>query len=242
MKIEYRAFPFLEVRVDGDGQPKVVGHAAVFNSLSEDLGGFREKIAPGAFTKTLKEADVRFLINHDGLPLARTKSGTLDLKEDDRGLRIEAALEPEDPDVQRLLPKMQRGDLDQMSFAFRAIVDEWDTSKTPQVRTLKEVSLFDVSIVTFPAYPRTSVKVRSIMTEAGIDFDALAGIMARVDHGLAISGDDTDIIDASLEVLRRYIPAEPSQGAHSDGGAGGELRQGPPLSLLWRRLELASRT
>jgi HK97 family phage prohead protease len=83
---------------------------------------------PGAFAATLaKKPDVRLLINHDGLPLARTTSGTLKLREDKRGLHFEAELDATDPDVQRILPKVQRGDLSQMSFAFRTIKDAWRT-------------------------------------------------------------------------------------------------------------------
>lgn len=167
MDIERRAFVIdgLAVETREGGGPRLVGHAAVFNQLSEDMGGFREQVAAGAFAAAIGQDDVRLLINHDGLPLARTASKTLRLSEDARGLRIEADLEPTDPDVLRLLPKLQRGDVSQMSFAFsvRPGGQDWardDEGRT--VRTLKKLRLWDVSVVTFPAYPQTDIAVRAL--------------------------------------------------------------------------------
>lgn len=159
---EYRCCAEMEIRAEAD-KVTVGGYAAVFNSLSQDLGGFREVIRRGAFQSTIAGgADVRFLINHDGLPLARTKSGTLRLAEDDRGLRIDASLDPTDPDVQRLVPKMRRGDLSQMSFGFRTLKDAWRQEGADQIRELHSVDLFDVSAVTYPAYQSTEVALRSL--------------------------------------------------------------------------------
>lgn len=154
------------------------GHAALFNSWSEELqtfaGSFREKIAPGAFDGALKrQDDVRLLINHDGLPLARTRSKTLELSTDEEGLRVWARLDPSDPDVQRVVPKMRRGDLDQMSFAFTIEEDEWVEDKKAGTveRTITRVGeLFDVSVVTYPAYPETDAALRELRAaaEAGL--------------------------------------------------------------------------
>lgn len=153
----------LETRADK--APMLRGHAALFDTLSEDLGGFREKIARGAFAEAVGRDDVRFLVNHEGLPLARTASKTLRLAEDARGLAFEADLDPADPDVARLMPKIARGDLTQMSFAFHVMPDgqDWgqDTDGTV-VRTIKKVRLSDVSVVTFPAYTATDVARRSL--------------------------------------------------------------------------------
>lgn len=152
-----------EVRVkkSDDGKRTITGHAAVFNSLSEPLGGFREKIAPGAFKGTLT-ADVRALWNHDpNHVLGRTTSGTLRLSEDERGLAIE--LDAPDTQMARdLIVLMERGDVSQMSFGFRTIDDAWEKKDGENVRTLKKVELFDVSPVTFPAYTETDVAVRSM--------------------------------------------------------------------------------
>jgi HK97 family phage prohead protease len=148
----------LEVRAAGEGNT-IIGYAAIFDSPSVDMG-FTEFVTRGAFTKTLKDgADVRLLLDHEGAPLARTKSGTLRLSEDDRGLRIEADLDPANPLAQTVLSALRRGDMNQMSFAFRTIRDSWNTDRS--VRELREVQLYDVSVVTFPAYEATVAEVRA---------------------------------------------------------------------------------
>lgn len=161
---EIRAFPLVEFRFsDDDGAPRITGHAAVFNQLSVSMWGFREKIDPAAFDETLsKDPDIRFLLNHSGLPLARTRSKTLKVWRDgDVGLAFDTTLDPADPDVQRTIPKMKRGDLDQMSFAFWVLEDELATVDGETLRTLIKLDLDDgdVSLVTYPAYPQTSAEV-----------------------------------------------------------------------------------
>jgi len=152
------AFTNLEARQEGEGN-KLIGYASVFDSPSEPMP-FVEFVRRGAFAKTLNDgADVRLLIDHEGVPLARTKSGTLMLEEDDRGLRVEATLDPANPDAARVISAMKRGDISQMSFAFRTIKDSWNTDRS--VRELKEVQLYDVSVVTFPAYEETVAEIRS---------------------------------------------------------------------------------
>jgi hypothetical protein len=159
MTIERRAFQLTELRTKHDAGLTIVGHAAVFNSLSEDLGGFREKISPGAFAQSIENDDIRALWNHDpNYPLARNKSGTLRLHEDDKGLAIEADLVDE-PFERSLVKKIERGDVSQMSFGFLVPPkgDDWRYEDGGIVRTLNKVQLFDVSPVTFPAYPQTDV-------------------------------------------------------------------------------------
>lgn len=150
-----------EIRADESGV-KVEGYAAVFDERADIAGMFTEVIAPGAFRDAIGRDDVAFLINHAGLPLARTRSGTLKLTEDKKGLRIETSLDADDPDVKSITGKMKRGDLDKMSFAFRATKQEWDDTTEPPTRTIREVELFDVSIVTSPAYDGTSIALRSL--------------------------------------------------------------------------------
>ena len=152
----------VEIREAGDGTIRVEGYAAVFDQMADIGGYFRERIAPGAFREAIGRDDVVFLINHDGLPLARTRSGTLELREDDTGLWMGATLDLEDPDVRRIYPKMKRGDLDKMSFAFAATRQEWDETQDPPVRTIQQVNLYDVAIVTTPAYEGTSIALRSL--------------------------------------------------------------------------------
>ena len=151
-----------DVVEDKAGGILVSGYAAVFNQVTDIGGYFREVIAPGAFTEAIGRDDVVFLINHDGLPLARTRSGTLTLTQDDHGLRMETVLDPDDPDVKAIVGKMKRGDLDKMSFAFKSEVQDWDETGDTPLRTIHKASLYDVSIVTTPAYDGTEIGLRSL--------------------------------------------------------------------------------
>lgn len=173
MKIDvpenYEARSFMgtvEVREGENGEATIEGVAAVFDSLSENLGGFREQILPGAFDET-DMSDVRGLFNHDSnFVLGRNVSKTLRLKRTERGLEYSIDL----PDTQTIrdlvLEPIKRGDIDQSSFGF--IVgrgnDEWDENDDGVlIRTIKKFrQLFDVSPVTFPAYQDTTVGARSM--------------------------------------------------------------------------------
>jgi HK97 family phage prohead protease len=178
----------IEERVKGKPR-SIFGHAAVFNQWSEDLGGFREQIAPGAFTESIAgRDDVRALINHNpDLLLGRNLAGTLRLAEDARGLAIE--IDPPDTQVARdLLVSMERGDITQMSFAFSTLDDSWETRGKQPHRTLLKVRLFDVSPVTYPAYPQTDVSVRSLAAEhAEILADGLRRLAPPVPHGMSLA-------------------------------------------------------
>lgn len=164
--VERRWFVVSELRAErADGEPvRLKGHAAVFNALSQDLGGFREMIAPGAFTPSAHEDDVRALFNHNpDHVLGRTVAKTLRLAEDDRGLAIEIDL-PETQLARDLAISIERGDVSQMSFAFRVKPggEEWGDTDQGFVRTLKAVRLYDVSPVTYPAYLQTDIALRSL--------------------------------------------------------------------------------
>ena len=150
----------LELRQEGEDNV-VVGYGSVFNTLSNELGGFREIIAEGAFDGRLED-DVRFLINHDGLPLARTTNGTLRLSTDERGLKYEAKVA--NTSVGRdLVELMRNGTINQSSFAFVVEDDSWEMRDGMNVRTINKVSrLYDVSAVTYPAYEEASVALRSM--------------------------------------------------------------------------------
>lgn len=170
------AFSNMEVRASEDGT-KLVGYAAVFDSPSEPLP-FTEFVRRGAFTKTLNDgADVRLLIDHEGVPLARTKSGTLVLTEDDRGLLVESDLDPSNPDAARLISALRRGDISQMSFAFRTVKDNWSDDR--RTRELREVQLFDVSVVTFPAYESTVAELRALNQVANIEMTNTLSLRKR---------------------------------------------------------------
>lgn len=141
----------------------VTGYAAVFDSDSEDLGGFIERIERGAFKEAIQTSDVRALFNHDNnLILARTKSGTLKLYEDERGLKYEFEA-PNTTAGNDLLEMIKRGDISQSSFGFTVDDDEWSSKEGIAFRKIKKVKrLYDVSPVTFPAYPEASVAVRKL--------------------------------------------------------------------------------
>lgn len=188
-KRERRAF-HVDLRADGDDQSKkIVGYAAVFNSSSQDLGGFTEIIRKGAFAKTIQESDVRALWNHnDDVVLGRTKSGTLTLSEDDQGLRIE--IDPPDTQAARdLMALIGRGDIDQMSFAFRAVRDAYTKRGDGSIlRELLEVRLYDVSPVTYPAYEETTVNLRSLIEGRDLtdeEKDVLQDVIEPVDEEAA---------------------------------------------------------
>lgn len=161
-KEERRTIPITEIRAESDG--KITGYAAVFNSESELLyGHFREVIKPGAFASSIGN-DIRALWNHDtAYVLGRNKVGTLQLQEDERGLKVE--ITPPDTQWARdLMVSIKRGDISQMSFGFRVKKDKWSEYKSDgtQLRELHDVDLHEVSVVTFPAYPATSVSARSV--------------------------------------------------------------------------------
>ncbi|MDQ3107312.1 MAG: HK97 family phage prohead protease [Actinomycetota bacterium] len=246
----------IELRAGTDSTATTfVGHAAVFNSptlIGGQRYGFMEQVAPGAFRKTIKDADVRFLFNHDpNFLLARTKAGTLRLDEDDTGLHVEADLEDSDPDAARVLGKMRSGLLDQMSFAFESLAEEVDTlDDGMEIRTLTEVKLWDVSVVTYPAYGDTDAALRSSAA-----FDAFcrgAGFDAerRNDFIDALLNDtevDLTKIAAGLmsreEITGRELAADDPEPGSSTRDAESQPAQatGTPLTLMQRRLHLAAR-
>ena len=218
---EARCVPLTRIEVrDEDGTPTVSGYAAVFDSASEDLGGFVEEIKQGAFRKVLRsKPDVRFLLNHDGLPLARTTNGTLSLREDPKGLHVEAQLS--DTQVSRdLAAAIERGDIDQMSFMFRVDVDgrEWffpEDPEEPARRVIYEMSeLFDVSAVTFPAYPATEIGVRGIVAgepiatpEGRLSRELLEGVCERVHAGdLEVTAAERRNLERAADELETVTP------------------------------------
>lgn len=145
-----------------DEKKKIVGYAALFNSPAEETNGFIEKIAPGAFANAIKRSDTRALINHNSEKIiGRMKAGTLQLREDEKGLFYEVD-PPDTTYANDLMESMRRGDIDQSSFGFVVDVEEWDESGDVPVRTIVEVKeLFDVSPVTFPWYENTESGLKS---------------------------------------------------------------------------------
>ena len=194
--LEHRNFTGeLELRDTSDGMVHFTGYASM-TETPYPVSDFTETICRNAFKKTLAEdPDVVLRMEHVDLPLARTSSGTLTLTEDVRGLRVDAELDPADPDVQRLIPKMQRGDLTEMSFAFRATKQDWDEKRTD--RKIREVAIHrgDVRIVTYGA---NSASTGTISLRDAVDqFEERSGKVfsqARKDRLQAIK----DELDAML--------------------------------------------
>lgn len=147
-----------------DGKPTMItGHAAMFNSLSSDLGGFREQILPLAFEKSIKGGDIRALWNHDAnIVLGRNRSGTLRLSEDVSGLAFEVDM----PDTalirDMVMSPIQRQDVSACSFGFYTVRDKWQKVDGEWIRSLLECDVFDVSPCTYPAYTATDVAIRSM--------------------------------------------------------------------------------
>lgn len=158
--------PLKEIRInESDGGTCIEGHAAVFDSWSETLGGifpFKEKVRKGAFAESIGRDDIRALFNHDpNYVLGRNRAGTLELVEDDVGLHVR--ITPPDTSWARdITTSIRRGDISQMSIGFVVEDDEWSSKDGIDTRELKKVRLFDVSPVTFPAYTATDVGVRAM--------------------------------------------------------------------------------
>ena len=220
-----------EVRGTGDGVRQIVGYAAVFNSpttIRGAFGDYTERIRAGAFAKTIQEADVRALFNHnENFVLGRNKAGTLRLSEDAIGLRMEIDL-PDTSYARDLMASMSRGDINQSSFAFSPITQEWQRAQSiDQVdeRTLNEVRLYDVSVVTYPAYPDTTSAVR----QAAFDPVALRAL-ARFERVQELDVDDVE----ALRQLVRSIETSLGPVSHPES----EPPIGHSLELLRRKLAI----
>jgi HK97 family phage prohead protease len=209
LKLETRILDVetFEVREDSDGM-HLEGYAAVFNSRSENLGGFTETIQPGAFRSSLRSRnDIKLLWNHDsGAVLGSTRAGTLSLTEDDKGLRVSATL-PNTTHGRDASELIRRGDVTAFSFGFSLPTrggDSWSDDGTERV--LKSVRLHEVSLVAFPAYPGTagSATVRGLdklAKRANVDADALADALLKLEQGEEITADDRAIVDRVLDEL-----------------------------------------
>lgn len=151
----------IEVRAEDDGATGVLsGYASVFGARA-DLGWFTEEILRGAFADSISVDDQRALFNHDtAMVLGRRTAGTLRLSEDDNGLQFEIDL-PDTQVARDLAVSVGRGDIREMSFGMRVLIDRWDASGDVEHRSIEKVELLEVSPVTFPAYTATSVGLRS---------------------------------------------------------------------------------
>jgi HK97 family phage prohead protease len=212
-KVELRQMQVqdLELRQDGGGS-SFSGYAAVFDSDSEPLP-FVEQIRPGAFKRTLSARNnIKMFVNHDDtMVLASTRSGSLRLSEDNRGLRVDADM-PDTTYARDLSTLMKRGDVDSMSFGFHVPRggDEW--SDDGQRRFLNEIALREVSVVTgFPAYESTSATIRKaqlLAQRTQTDADALADALTALEAGTELNNDQAELLVGVVE--RQRVKSEPA--------------------------------
>ncbi|OGT26071.1 MAG: hypothetical protein A2Z17_06895 [Gammaproteobacteria bacterium RBG_16_66_13] len=226
------------LRQDGE-PPKIVGHGAVFNKWSLPIAGyFRERILPGAFTKTLKESpDIPSLYNHDpNMVLGRTSNKTLELREDDVGLWFQV-VPPETTYARDLLVNIERGNVTGNSFGFISVKDRWATDGEGDTREVMEARLLDVGPVTFPAYPQTDVAVRALL-----DWEQRIGRRLQGKRLEQLAGVVMSLKDAAagLEELVSWA----KQGDNDEDSASSRSGMGHSTSLerLRRRVDVRLKT
>jgi HK97 family phage prohead protease len=220
-----------ELRAEGDDGMTFTGYAAVFNQPSEDLGGFREYVAPGAFTRSLKSrSEVKLLWNHDaGEPLASMRGGTMKLVEDERGLKVTARL-PQTSRGRDVAELIRTKTVDSMSFGFNVIRDSW--SKDGTTRTLESVRLIEASVVSYPAYTQTAGTVSVRSADAAISADLLADALLKLE-----SGEDLDPEHANLitDVVNKLRTQPEVQEAEDNGLSLLDIKK-KQLDLLMKRI------
>ena len=244
-------FQFREV-ADGSGGSRV--HFTGYASTTDDpyevndwIGSYTETMARGCFLKTVAERDdAKFLFNHDGVPMASVRGATMTLTEDERGLLVDAPdLDAASPLVQTVRSAMERGDLDAMSFAFSATRQEWNEDYT--ARTVREVRLYDVSVVTYPANPGTiggaglrALDVADHARVAAIAADLRAGktlsaatitTLTAVLDTIVAADEGLDAAAADLSMLLGVENPDPEADSQNDGDAGEQTATGRSLAL-----------
>lgn len=168
--VEVRTLAQAPAIVERDGSFNLRGYATVYDVAypiagGPEHGGWMEIVERGATAKSIKDgADVRLLYDHGGIALARTASGTMRLVSDDMGMVVDADLDPESPYAQSVRSAVLRGDVDQMSFAFKVTRQEWNEDYTE--RRIKEVALYDASLVTYPASEATVAQMNATDLDA----------------------------------------------------------------------------
>lgn len=210
-----------ELRASGDDStPKVItGHGAVFDQEAEIWDGIFEVVRAGAFSKTIQEADVRALKNHNpDYILGRNRAGTLRLSQDEIGLAYEIDVDPRVSYANDLHSSIMRGDITQSSYAFLPVQQRWtDREDGTSLRELLEVKLFDVSPVTYPAFVGADASARSALAASGINPDELARITFEHQRGTPLTRSDHAMLKAAIEVFSAMLPTPEPAESHSEG-------------------------
>ena len=248
-EIRFGVLKDVEVREAKDGSKSpggFSGYAAVYGARSLDLGGFVEVIEPTAFDAAIAEDDVRALVNHDrNLVLARSKGsegGTLALSSDETGLRVEIDELPNTSYARDLVELLKRGDVDQMSFGFVTVRDRWETEEDgTELRTLVEARLFDVSPVTFPAYPDTIAEARALrdLFASRADAEIRAGaVLSKRSRSLVEQARDslTELLDHAGDGDVDEENSAPAVESPAVPASGDERQSGVTLALAKVRL------
>ncbi len=242
-ELRYIAFDDFELREETDG-PHLRGYASVFDTEAIIWGMWREKVAPGAYKRTIKDHDIRALWNHNAdLVLGRNKAGTLVLSEDKKGLAVD--IHPPDTQAGRdAVTSIKRGDVTQMSIGFETVKQEWqypENKRELPLRTITESKLFEVSPVTFPAFEQTSIQARSIMYLPSGDLDPLEEariLYSCAQHGMRLTPEQRELLQAAIDLYSPLVlDPEPENGHHSSPAADPEPGQDPILEGHYSALE-----
>lgn len=232
----------VEIRANDDGTESrtVVGYGAVINSWSSDLGGFKERIMPGALDGTKKkDADIRALNGHKlELIVGRTKSGTMKTSLDKRGLLTEV-------DIVRnyigdgLLESIRRGDVDGMSVGFRILEDRWQMEDEVLTRDILSAHVVETSYTAFPAYPETSAQVRSLAGLGISEGERFLTAMLKREHGIELNAEDRKILIDAQQKIERALGSELTDIKKAPPENLGEIRN---IEWYRRRLRLVEIT
>lgn len=223
-----------ELRMSGEsGAKKLSGYFGTYNSRSGDLGGFVEVIKPGAFNRNFgPDTDIRALSHHERpWVIGRTKAGSLKLGQNARGATFEIDPIPDTTYGRDLVVQIESGLVDGMSFAFRTITDNWKVQDGINVRELVDVRLIEVSPVTFPAYPATSVSLRSELEKQGVENADLCAALVRLEKKLDVQERDASLITEYRSIIPERFGEAVEVIVKAD-------KRSTPLDVLQKQLEL----
>jgi hypothetical protein len=228
----------LELRAGAnEKESHLVGHGAVYDRWSVDLGGFKELFEQGTFSESIKRDDIRSLKNHDpNYILGRSRAGTLTLEEDAKGVKFDVTL-PDTTYAQDLRVSVERRDITGCSIIFSvdpknerwfvdgeevefldALMAMWDEKKHKVERRISKANMYDIGPVTFPAYPQTDVKARAAEMVTGLDFSALGTALVKSQRGLPLDEKETKLLAKAGEMItRKTSPSSPSPLTEREG-------------------------